>query len=190
MSYRTDMVEEILTSEEGQNILQMLSPIYGYSYVALWMLQIIGMQLDKVSNWSAETALQVTPQTATWTIEFWEREYDIVPDDKWTLKQRQENVMQKIRFVAPMTPRKLEEVASAAAGAPVEIRENTGKNTFHVLVRRYTEHFERAKEMIDEAKPAHLIYTIQIAYQILTTAVVYGGIGISMYQKFSVEVVQ
>lgn len=190
MSYNTDMVEQILTSEEGKRILEYLSPIYGRSYVGLWMLQIIGMQLDKVNNWTAELALQVTPKTATWTIEFWEQEYDIVPDDGWTLEQRQENILQKMRFFAPITPKKLEEVASAAAGAPVEIRENTGKNTFHVLVRRYTEHFDRAKELIDEAKPAHLIYTIQIAELILTQANLYGGIGVTMYQKFNVEVVQ
>lgn len=190
MSYRTDMVEQILTSEEGKTILEYLSPIYGHSYVGLWLLQVIGMQLDKASIWTAELALQVTPQTATWTIEFWEKEYGIVPDDGWTLEQRQENVLQKMRFFAPITPKKLEEVASAAAGCPVEIRENTAPNTFHVLVRRYTEHFERARELIDEAKPAHLIYTIQIAYQILSTANVYGGIGVSMYQKFNVEVVQ
>jgi hypothetical protein len=190
MSYNTDMVEQILTSEEGRTIVEYLSPIYGKSYAGLWLLQVIGMQLDKASKWTAELALQVTPETATWTIDFWEREYDIVPDDGWTLEQRRENVMQKMRFFAPITPKKLAEVASAAAGAPVEIRENTAPNTFHVLVRRYTENFERARELIDEAKPAHLIYTIQIAYQILSTASVYGGVGVTMYQKFNVEVVQ
>jgi hypothetical protein len=184
------MVEQILTSEEGQTILEYLSPIYGRSYAGLWLLQVIGMQLDKASAWTAELALQVTPQTATWTIDFWEKQYGIVPDDYWTLEQRQENILQKMRFFAPITPKKLEEVVSAAAGVPVEIIENTGQNTFHVLVRRYTEYFERAKELIDEAKPAHLIYTIQIAQQILSTATVYGGVGVSMYQKFNVEVVQ
>ncbi|MBQ5658103.1 MAG: DUF2313 domain-containing protein [Peptococcaceae bacterium] len=190
MSYNTDMVEQIITSEEGRTILEYLSPIYGRSYVGLWMLQIIGMQLDKASKWTAELALQVTPHTATWTIEFWEKQYGIVPDDGWTLEQRQENIMQKMRFFAPITPKKLEEVASAAAGAPVEVRENTGPNTFHVLVRRYTESFDRAKELIDEAKPAHLIYTIQVAQQILSTAKVYGGVGVTMYQRFNVEVTQ
>lgn len=190
MSYNTDMVEQIITSEEGRTILEYLSPIYGRSYVGLWMLQIIGMQLDKASKWTAELALQVTPQTATWTIEFWEKQYDIVPNDSWTLERRQENILQKMRFFAPITPAKMEEVASAASGAPIEVRENTGKNTFHVLVRRYTEYFDRAKEIIDEAKPAHLIYTIQIAYLLLSAATVRGGIGVSMYQKFNVEVVQ
>lgn len=190
MSYNTDMVEQIITSEEGRTILEYLSPIYGRSYVGLWMIQIIGMQLDKASKWTAELALQVTPQTATWTIDFWEKEYDIVPEAEWTLEQRQENVLQKMRFYAPITPKKMEEIATAAAGAPVEIRENTGPNTFHVIVRGYVENFNRAKEIIDEAKPAHLIYTIQIAALVLAQADLHGGIAVSTNQKFYVKVVQ
>ena len=190
MSYRTDMVEQILTSKEAQNILEWLSPIYGNSYVGLWLLQIIGMQLDKAGQWTAEMALQVTPQTATWTIEFWEKEFDIVPDDGWTLEQRRQNILAKMKYIAPMNPAKLAEIASAAAGVPVDILENTGKNTFAVLVRQYTDNFDRAKAMIDEAKPAHLIYTIQIAYLILASGNVYSGVGLTVHQKFYVKVVQ
>lgn len=189
MSYNTEMVEKIVTSEEGRRILEYLTPIYGNSYTALWLLQVIGAQLDKAKRWTAELALQVTPQTATWTIEFWEKEYGIVPEDNWTLEQRQKNVEQKMGFFAPVTPRKLEEVASAAAGVPVEIIENTGKNTFHVLVRRYVENFDRAIEIIEEAKPAHLIYTVQIAAVAMSQAKIYGGIAATMNQKFYVKVV-
>ena len=190
MSYRTEMVEQILTSEEAQKILEWLSPIYGNSYVGLWLLQIIGMQLDKAGQWTAEMALQVTPQTATWTIEFWEKEFDIVPDDNWTLEQRRQNILAKMKYIAPMNPAKLSDIASAAAGAPVEIVENTGKNTFAVMVRRYTENFDRAKAMIDEAKPAHLIYTIQIAYLIKSQHKVRIGSGVTLHQKFNIKVVQ
>lgn len=190
MSYRTDMVEQILTSQEAQKILQYLSPIYGESYVGLWLLQVIGMQLDDMEEWTAELALQVTPQTATWALKFWEKEYNLVPGDNWTMEQRRNNILTKIRMVAPMTPKKLTELASNAAGVPVDVKENTAKNTFAVLLRRYTENFERAREMIEEAKPAHLIYTIQIAYLILANARVNMGVGSSSYQFFRIKVVQ
>ena len=190
MSYRTDMVEQILTSPEAQKILEYLSPIYGESYVGLWLLQVIGMQLDKVSNWTAEAALQVTPQTATWALDFWEKEYGIVPLDNWTMEQRRQNIIAQMKFVAPMTPKKLSEIASASAGVPVDIKENTGKNTFTVLVRRFTENFDRTKKVIDEAKPAHLIYNIQIAYLILSEHKVSIGTGVTLYQKFNIKVVQ
>ena len=190
MSYRTEMVEQILTSQEAQIILEYLSPIYGESYVGLWLLQVIGMQLDKVSNWTAEYALQVTPQTATWTIGFWEKEYGIVPQDGWTLEQRRQNIVANMKFASPMTPKKLSEIASISAGVPVDIKENTGKNTFTVLVRRFTENFERTKKVIDEAKPAHLIYVIQIAYLILSNHKVSIGSGVTVYQKFTIKVVQ
>lgn len=190
MSYRTDMVEEILTSEEGKRIMQMLSPIYGHSYVGLWMLQIIGMQLDKMSNWTAEAALQVTPQTATWTLDFWEQEYGIVPNASWTVEERRQNLMANMKFVAPMNPSKLEEIASTVSGVPVDVIENTGKNTFTVLVRQYTDAYDRIKEVIDRAKPAHLIYVIKIAYLVLAEIKVYTGIGVSTCERFKLKVVQ
>lgn len=190
MSYRTDMVEEILSSKEGKNILQMLSPIYGHSYVTLWMLQIIGMQLDKVSNWTAEAALQVTPQTATWTMDFWEQEYGIVPNANWTVEERRQNLMANMKFVSPVNPAKLAELAATVSGVPVAVFENTGKNTFTVLIRQYTDAYDRIKEVIDRAKPAHLIYILQIAYLMLSEIKLYTGIAVSMKENFSIKVVQ
>lgn len=191
MSYKTDMMEKIITSQEAQTIIEYLSPIYGQSYVGLWMLQVIGMQLDKSSQWTAELALQVTPQSATWTIEFWEKEYNIIPVDGWTLQQRRDNILSKMRSLAPMTPKTLENVVSGAAGGvPVEILENTGKNTFTVLVRQYTEYFDRGREALEEAKPAHLIYVMKMALLIKMNLNVYTGIGTSTRETFNIKVVQ
>ena len=188
MSYRTDMVEQILISPEAQTILEYLSPIYGESYVGLWLLQVIGMQLDKASNWTAEMAMQVTPQTATWALDFWEKEYGIIPVDDWTIEQRRQNVIAHMKLVAPMNPTRLEEIASLAAGVPVQIIENTGKNHFTVFLRDYLKSFDRLYEVIDEAKPAHLIYSLQVALQIPTESNVYAGVGVSMFQRFNIKV--
>ena len=190
MSYRTDMVENILTSEEGRTILEYLSPIYGESYVALWMLQIIGMQLDKVRNWTAEAALQVTPHTATWTLDFWESEYGLVPNANWTIEQRRQNIMVNMKFQAPMNPALLKDIASTVAGVPVDLVENTAKNTFTLLVRQYTEAYDQIKVAVDRAKPAHLIYVIQLAILVTANLKVYTGIGSSMRETYKVKVVQ
>lgn len=165
MSYKTDLMEQILTSKEAQTIIEYVSPVYGESYVGLWLFQVIGAQLDDMLNWSEDLYNQVTPQTATWTIEYWEKEYGIVPEADWTIEQRQQNIMSKMKYRAPMSPKKIEDLASAILGVPVEIEENTAKNTFTVYVRKNVteEKFARAKQEIDNAKPAHLIYNIHIA---------------------------
>lgn len=190
MSYRTDMVESILKSEEGRTILEYLSPIYGESYVALWMLQVIGMQLDKVSDWSAQAALQVTPQTATWTLDFWEAEYSLVPNPNWTIEQRRQNILANMKFVAPVNPAKLKDILEGVAGCPVDLIENTAKNTFTVTLRQYTDAFLRVKETLDRAKPAHLIYVLQMAILITANANLYTGAAVATKETYKVKVVQ
>lgn len=46
--YSTELMEQILTSEIGQQIIQRVTNKYGNSYVGLWLFQIIGMSNDEV----------------------------------------------------------------------------------------------------------------------------------------------
>ena len=46
--YSTELMEQILTSEIGQQIIQRVTNKYGNSYVGLWLFQIIGMSNDAV----------------------------------------------------------------------------------------------------------------------------------------------
>lgn len=165
MSYKTELMEQILTSREAQIIIDYVSPIYGESYIGLWLFQVIGAELDDMHDWSEDFYNQVTPQTATWALDYWEKEYDIVPEADWDLEQRRQNIISKMKYRAPMNPNKIEDLASAILGVPVDIVENTGKNTFSVYVRKNVneEKIARAKQEIDKVKPAHLIYNIHVA---------------------------
>lgn len=187
MSYRTEMMEQILQSKEGQRIVSMVTPLYGEAYAQLWLFQIIGAKLDEANNWSERTLSEVTPQTATWSIAFWEKEYGIVPESWWSLNQRRENIINHMNFLLPMNPVRLADIASTAAGVPVEVRENSGVNEFEVLVRRPTDKFKHAKSDIDKYKPAHLVYLIRMAQQIDILIKSYIGIGISQYKKYKVK---
>lgn len=197
MSYRTDMVEQILTSEEGQTILEYLSPIYGQSYAGLWLLQVIGMQLDKANRWSAELALQVTPETATWTIELWEKEYGIVQNPTLTIEQRRAQVMAKIMERLAVTPYRIEQMIQGVYGVPCEVRENTdGVNTsaneFLVVIRKWidNETVENIRNLVTNIKPAHLIFSIAIIPLVEATDNLHIGVGTTMKQTFEVRVVQ
>ena len=197
MSYRTDMVEEILTSEEGQIILEYLSPIYGRSYAGLWLLQAIGMQLDKASRWTAELALQVTPETATWTIEFWEKEYGITPNPALSLEQRRAQVMAKMLERSAVTPYRIEQLVNTAFGVECIVRENTdgvnfSANKFMVVVRKSVsdEIKENIRELVTNVKPAHLIFDITVAQLIEANSNVNAGIALSVKEKSYIRVVQ
>ena len=70
-----------------------------------------------------------------------------------------------MKYIPPVNPEKLAEYAAAAAGVPCEVIENVAKNTFAVVLRANSDTIDRAKQAIDEAKPAHLIYIIYVALQ-------------------------
>ena len=45
MRYQTELMRSILTNETAQKIIDYISPIYGDSYVGLWLFQAIGTAL-------------------------------------------------------------------------------------------------------------------------------------------------
>lgn len=163
MRYRTELMDEILKSQTAQRIIDFVAPIYGNGYVALWMFQAIGKPLDAIASFVDSLRDQTIPQTATWSLPIWEREYGITPEPAWTDAQRQANLVSKMKYIPPVNPAKLAEYASAAAGVPCEVIENIAKNTFAVVLRANSDTIDRAKQAIDEGKPAHLIYIIYVA---------------------------
>jgi len=160
MRYRTDLMQEILKSPNAQRIIDFIAPIYGESYVGLWLLEVIGLALDQVTGYAESLREQALPQTATWTLPYWEDEYNVTPDENWTTAQRQANVLAKVKYVPPVNPEKLAEFASAVIGAPCKVMENIAKNTFSVEFQGYVPTLERLKSVIEQAKPAHLIWQI------------------------------
>lgn len=173
MRYRTELMDEILKSHTAQRIIDFVAPIYGNGYVALWMFQSIGKPLDAIASFVDSLRDQTIPQTATWSLPIWEQEYGVTPDPAWTDAQRQANLVSKMKYIPPVNPAKLAEYASAAAGVPCEVIENVAKNTFAVVLRANSDTIDRAKQAIDEAKPAHLIYIIYVALQRDTLANTY-----------------
>lgn len=187
---KTEMAEEILTSDEAKNIYNMVSPIYGNSYVALWIFQAIGKELDIAEQLAEGLFQELRPETATWFLPEWEKRYGIIPGADWTLERRREAVISKRKFNAPVTPEKLSALASSLVGVPVDIIENTGKNKFTVYIRQNTttEKFDSAREAIDEAKPAYLIYDIVIAEEHVVPVNNYIAVGATPKEYYNVEV--
>ena len=187
---KTELAESILKSDEAKRIYNMVSPIYGESYVALKIFQAQGKELDRVKALAEDVSRQLNPETATWLLPEWEKRYGITPGADWSLERRREAVINKRKIKAPITPKKLSEMASALAGVPVDVIENTGKNQFTVYVRQNTtaEKFASAKEAIDEAKPAHLIYDIAIAEEHVVPVSNYVAVGTAVKENYYVEV--
>ena len=177
MRYRTELTDKIITSDWAKEILNMISPVYGNDYVSLWLYQVIGSQLDKISEWSDEYKQQLVPQTATWALPLWESEYGLVSNPNMTIEQRRQNVINKMWSRLPMNPERFCQFISVIAGADVRIQERTGKNKFTIYISSVPNLVNEVavKKEIDTLKPSHLVYGI-VYERWLSNTVHLGGV--------------
>lgn len=175
--YRTEMINQILTSQEARNIIDNLAPIYGKARVALWLFQVIGSELDDMQQWTQETMDQVTPHTATWTLDLWEDELGIARDPTLSTEKRRERILSYLRYRAPMNPYNLARVASSAANdAECRIEERTGKPAnFTVWISAMPSDTDiiKIRAAVDRAKQARLSYDVK--YEQFTAGTTYVG---------------
>lgn len=191
MRYCTELMDNILTSEAAQRFIDFIAPVYGKGYVALWMFQSIGLALDEITGFAEGLGNQTVPQTSDWSIPDWEEEYGISPDPSQTAEQRRSNIIMRMNFVSPANPARLEQIASASSGVPCNIVENISKNTFAILMRELGGDISNMKEVLDSAKPAHLIYVTRVALLRETESSVYMGVAGSYHKKYqTIEVNQ
>lgn len=168
----SDMITEILTSPQGKKALESISPIYDEAYVALWILQAIGLRLDDIVNWSDGLWKEIIPQTATWSLPYWESEYGIPTNPNLSITQRRSTLLATIRTRAPMNPWKVAQIAQNASGVPCRVVENTAKNTFRIYVSAISSEDideNAVRKAVTKAKPSHLIFEIRYEQGALST---------------------
>ena len=191
MRSRTEMMQHTLTDEMAQRIIDFVSPIYGNSYVGLWIFQAIGVVLDDVYKIAEQLRYETNAGTAELLLDYWEDHYGIPRDPSLNAEQRRLRIITKTQSRGPCNPVKLEAAVSAAlGGVKVEITENVAKNTFLVNIRDFVEDFTPAVAVLERMKPAHLIYQIRIATQAVTTAELKTAIAITHAERYQVEVLQ
>ena len=173
--YKTELMEQILKSPKAQEIIQQVSPIYGEAYTVLCLYQVIGAVLDEMEEWTDSLEKQAVPQTATWSLPFWEEQYKIITNPTWDNERRRQNIVNKCKNRAPINKHKMESIITVAAGANSRIEELTGKNHFTVYISGKEDLVDEnyVRHEIDEAKPAHLIY--DIIYERYIEAIYYFG---------------
>lgn len=189
MQNRTKMMEKILKSPEAQKIIDFVSPVYGEAYVGLFLFNAIGTVLDDLDVFPERLKDQLLLQTVTdeWALKYWEEQYNIYPEKEWDFETRRKNLMEKMgnHFY---NPRKIENVLSAMTGHNVELKENTGKNKFEILIRGYVKDLTGVKEFLDKVKPAHLIYDIKVSELMEADVQIYLSVGVSEHEHYEIQV--
>ncbi len=183
-----DLRNLILTNELGNQMLNMVAPVYDKSAVALYLFQALGIVLSKEVDFIPDMINQMFPQTATWGLKYWEEEYGILPDESKSLDQRRKVLMSAIYKKSPMTPKRLEQIVESITGFDCEIIENIEPNTFLVTIRGYFPNIQIVKDSLNKKSPAHLNYIIKQAE--LTGIEVNSAIGATLteYEHYEMEV--
>ena len=191
MRYRTELANHILRSETAQKIIDYVSPIYGESYVGLWLFQVIGMAMDDIYAAAAKLRNETSPITTDLLLDYWESHYDIQRNPDFDNDQRRAVLLAKIRERGPCNPTILSAAVSAAlGGVPVDIVENVAQNTFLVNIREYVPSLAPAIAVLERRKPAHLIYKIRVATQQVSDTDIKIAIAMVRKESFNVEVAQ
>lgn len=187
----TEMMRAILTDEKAQEIIDYVSPKYGDSYVGLWMFQAIGAIMGEIYRVAEQMRYEANPATADLLLDLWEAHYGISTNSSLTKEQRRAIMIGKVQLRGPCNPKRLEDAVSGAlGGVPVEITENISKNTFLVNIREVVPSINPAVAILEQRKPAHLIYQIRVATQTVSTADIKTAIAMTHSEKFNVEVLQ
>ena len=172
MRQASDRIKAILKSPSGQKMIDYISPIYSEDAIALWLLEVIGRELDEMESWIKDYARQVVPQAATWGLDYFEEEYDLPVGPNLPVEQRREIILTTIITRAPMNPAKLARAAAAVTGFESRIEENTGKNKFTLYVSGLPAQVDekRLRAAINKSKPAHIIFDVLYEQTVLTEA--------------------
>ena len=70
-------LEKFPESCVSKRMISRVSPIYERSYVAKWLYEVMGREVDDAEIRFSELREQANPETATWALRYWEQRYGI-----------------------------------------------------------------------------------------------------------------
>ena len=152
----------MIASAKGKRFLEYISPIYEQSIIMQAIMEAIGTEWDDVGRLTDEVFAQLFPQTATWGIVYWERLVGIPRNDSLSIEQRRTRVLTQMQIRWPMTKERMEQlVRTFSKDKQAYIRQFFNEYRFEVLFN-LTQPVDLGTvyEVIEEAKPAHLSYSL------------------------------
>ena len=166
--------DSIITSKTAERMLGRVSPIYDNSYVGLWMFEAIGREYDQLWEIVNSFPDQLFPESATWSIELWERRYGIVPIEGQSLETRRQRVLAMRSTPKPLNPFQVESYIRIMYERDCEVVDNVGSYTFGVyIIATDTPKELNVRDItayLDRHKPSHMSY--ELAFEAATTITV------------------
>lgn len=164
-------LENFPTSPAAKRMMKTVSPIYDKSYVAKWIFQVMGLEIDEAWQFIEELRLQAFPETATWGITYWEQRYNIPPDESLSIEERRQRVIIKRGKRSPMNPARIERIVRDVTGREDMVTEQNGEYTFYIsiLPGESTVGYQELIDTIKSVKPSHLAFKVLFETEVSMT---------------------
>lgn len=159
-------LERFPENRVSKRMISRVSPIYERSYVAKWLYEVMGREVDDAEIRFSELREQANPETATWALRYWEQRYGIETNENRSLAARRADIIARRGARAPMNPARVEAILSAMTGRAVHVEENVAPYTIRVDIEAGGEplDYSAVVDRLKRIKPSH------IAFQLFVTA--------------------
>ncbi|QAS52368.1 putative phage tail protein [Halobacillus litoralis] len=149
----------------GERLFNSLPDLYERSDIMRMLMDIRGDELGKIQDILDEILLQFSINTATWTIEWWEKEYGVNASYKNSLEERRSVVKAKMRKGDASHNILLKRVVDAYTNGQVETRFENG-----IIIVAFTSFYgvpsnlDDVRESVLRIIPAHLPFEFEFRY--------------------------
>lgn len=130
---------------------------------------VMGWQAGRLRAWFDGFVRQLTLETATWGLDYWERAFGLETEAGKSYAFRRERVKAKLRGAGTTTRQALANVASAFANGEAEVVVVPEEYRFvikFVGVKGIPANIKGLEEAVVEAKPAHLAFSFEYLYNV------------------------
>ena len=95
-------LERFPENRVSKRMISRVSPIYERSYVAKWLYEVMGREVDDAEIRFSELREQANPETATWALRYWEHRYGIETNENRSLAARRADIIARRGARAPL----------------------------------------------------------------------------------------
>ena len=156
------------TDLENKVDLMAYLPEYWQGILEMKELQdCLGQEVGTAGNEVDDLLKQYFVLTATWGLEYWEKELGITADATQSYLRRREVLLAKLRGAGATTKAMIKSVAAAFSGGDVEVTEYPRESRFEVKfigVMGVPPNMPGLMTSLEEIKPAHLTYSFSYTY--------------------------
>lgn len=153
---------EDFPNEVAQDMISMISPIYENSYVAQWIFHVMGENIGKAQATIQELSNEIFPDTATWTLPYWEEIYGLEKRDNLSVEERRMQILEKRNSRYSMNPARMAELLKKRYEREFSIIEGKEPYIFSIktIQGKKGVDFTKLFNYVDNIKPSHLGYNV------------------------------